>query len=68
MVMPQEHNMVLGIRMKHFPKTTEYIYFQSIFKNSEKTGSYYREWITEPVHKKFGRRSSRSVYNGTFFG
>lgn len=51
----QEHNMVLGIPDEAFPKTTEYIYFQKYFQRiQKKTGSYYREWITEPVHKSLG--------------
>jgi hypothetical protein len=43
--------MVLGIPDDSFPETTEYIYFQKYFQRIQKrTGSFYREWITEPVH------------------
>lgn len=48
----QEHNMVLGIPDESFPNTTEYIYFQKYFQRIQKrTGSFYREWITEPAHR-----------------
>ena len=48
----QEHNMVLGIPDESFPNTTEYIYFQKYFQRIQKrTGSFYREWVTEPTNK-----------------
>lgn len=44
--------MVLGIPDESFPNSTEYIYFQKYFQRIQKrTGSFYREWITEPAHR-----------------